>query len=160
DGLRRLRRTPRRLVVRHALLGGAPEWRIDPPEVVVDPRWYVREVIRVGTLTGFMEQEIEADGFDKVRRVPKPGAYRKTFLEPDPRDGVVSRAEYEVWRAALDVLFEDLRGTLSAFDVQPCGLPMRPWEEGEAVPARVLPDLRVIDSGEVRGRRKKISTRA
>lgn len=165
DGVRHLRRTPRRLVMRHALLGGCPDWQIDPPEVKFvsefgKAKWFVREVVTVEGPCGPVPTEIEVDGFDHKRRIPKPDAYRKTFLEPDPTAGCVGRGEYEVWRAALDVLFEDLRGMLTDIEVMRCPRPWRPWEEPADAPARVLPDLMARESAPVRRRRKKIARNA
>ena len=165
EGVRRLRRAPRRLVVKHALLGGAPDWHIDAPQVRTvsengREKWFVREVIVADSLSGPVSMEIEVDGFDERRRIPKPNAYRKTFLDPDPTLGCVGRAEYEVWRAALDVLAEDLRGQMEDFEVVSSGRPFRPWVDGEPKPARVLPDLRpaaALDSRGARDRKKKIA---
>jgi hypothetical protein len=161
EGLRRLRRSPRRLVMRHAILGGAPSWEIDAPDVRFVQangcdRWFLREVVVVEGRCGPVSMEIEVDGFDTRRRVPKPEAYRKTMLEPDPTLGCIGRAEYEVWRAALDVVTEDLRGSMYDHEVVDCPRPARPWEEPAREPVRVLPDLRRIwDSRLLRGRRKK-----
>jgi hypothetical protein len=167
-GQRHLRRTPRRLLMRHAILGSAPDWEIEPPDVRFvqefgADKWFVREVIVTDGAFGPSRFEVEVDGFDHVRRMPKPFAYRKTELVPDPTDGCVARAEYEVWRYALDALAADLDGRLERFDVVPSVRPMRPWEEPAPQMGRVLPDLTrraAHDSGRVRGRRKKITSAA
>ncbi len=158
DGVRRLRRLPGVLVRGRAVIDW-PDWRMDAPDVVTLPGWFLREAVQVETLSGVMSVEVEVDGWDEVSRYPKPGAYRKTALEPDPVGDIVLRAEYEVWRAALDVLFEDLVGRLASIDVLPCALPARPWEGGLA-PRRVLEAVRARDSAAARGRRKKIARNA
>ncbi len=134
DGARRLRASPRRLIMYHAIMGGIPDWEIEPPAVEVVktangmPRWFVKKLVPFDGPCGRVENEVEVDGFDRKRRVPVDGAYQKTVLEPDPTDGVVARAEWEVWRAALDLVTEDLRGRLTKWDVVASSRPVRPWE--------------------------------
>jgi hypothetical protein len=145
DGARRLRCSPRRLVFKHAILGGCPDWRIDEPEVKLvsehgRPKWFLREMIWLDGLNGPVAYEVEVDGCDKWRH-PKPGAYQKTYLDPDPLDGVVARGEYEIWRSALDMLVEDLRGRLREFEPAPSERPLRPWVEKAPPRGRVLRDL-------------------
>lgn len=143
DGRRRLRSTPRRLVVKHAIMGGSPVWEADVPALKVEcgangrAKWFER--VMVTTETGSME--VEVDGYDAKRHAPRPGAYRKEFLDPDPADAAISRGEYEVWHAALGVLVEELAGRLTSRDVAPCPRPVRPWEGTPIAPRRVLPDL-------------------
>lgn len=140
-GRPRLRQMPRILVQRCAILG-APEWRGDKPvrrEVREHgrARWYRRTVIDIGGAP----QEIEVDGFDHRRRRPYADAYRKHEWTPDPAELALDRAVYEVWRAALDVLVEDLAGQLQGVKVTASTRPWRPWEDGEHQP-RVLADMR------------------
>jgi len=59
-------------------------------------------------------------------------------LEPDPVDGFVARAEYEVWRAALNVLVEDLKPVLVDHIPVASERPWRPWEQGEAPAPRIF----------------------
>ncbi|MBY6239821.1 hypothetical protein [Methylosinus sp. Sm6] len=156
DGVRRLRRSARALVFRHAILGGCPDWVIDPPEVRVvseygKPKWFLREVMWFDGVDGPVAHEVEVDGCDKWGHA-RPGAYQKRYLDPDPLDGVVGRGEYEIWRAALDVLVEDLRGTLIDFEPVESARARRPWIEAEPAAARVLRDLRGRDSGGMRRR--------
>jgi hypothetical protein len=163
DGARALRTTPRRLVFKHAILGGCPVWEADVPEVKLvcgangRPKYFVRNVI---SMADGIPLEIEADGWSKKARRPVCGAYTKPYLEPDPTDAAVARGEYEIWRAALDILAEDLAGRLEAFDVMPSASPSRPWEvQIEPVcESRILPDLTkvcaVAPSGRKKNRRK------
>lgn len=151
DGERRLRSSPRRLVFKHAILGGCPDWRIDEPEVKIvtehgRPKWFLRETLWFDGPDGpqTVPHEVERDGLDRSRRIPLPGAYQKTFLDPDPLDGVVARGEYEIWRSALDMLIEDLRGKTSAFEPVASERPMRPWMEKQPTRGRVL---RAVERG-------------
>lgn len=163
-GVRRLRFTPRRLVFRHAILGGCPDWRIDAPEIKFvsefgREKWFLRESIIVDGAFGPVTVETEVDGFDRRRRMPKVGAYRKTFLDPDPTPGCVARGEYEVWFAALNVLVEDLRDQLQDVEILPSRRAARPWECPETE-ARILPDLTARPKARpdgMRDRRKKIA---
>jgi hypothetical protein len=145
DGKRKLRRSPRRLIFRHAILGGAPDCEVWAPEIKTvkeygKAKWFVRKVVTTEGSFGPIYAEVEVDGFDRKRKIPMNGAYQKTYLDPDPIDDVISRGEYEIWRSALDVLASELSGALDDFDVLPCSRPLRPWEEPPAAAGRVLRD--------------------
>lgn len=141
-----------RLVERHAVLGGAPDWRAEAPERGMvrgangKPRWFRRTLVWAGALDAAGlpvdgaggHVEVEVDGMNARTHEPYPDAYRKTVLDPDPVDAVVARAEYEVWRSALDILAEDLAGRLCGHVVAPSERAYRPWIEGEAAGRRVL----------------------
>ena len=145
-----LRKLPRLLVMRHALIGGCPDWESEAPvrDVVRSstgqPRWYVRRTMLMPTVSGAeVATEIEVDGWCARKRRPIDGSYQKTILRPDPAPVAVERAEYEVWRVALDVIAADLEGALDQHEVTASQRPARPWEGEENAIAvrRVLPDL-------------------
>ncbi|ATQ67805.1 hypothetical protein CQW49_07790 [Methylosinus trichosporium OB3b] len=155
DGVPRLRRSARALVFRHAILGGCPDWEIDPPQVRVvseygRPKWFLREVMWFDGVDGQVAHEVEIDGCDKWGHA-RPGAYQKTYLDPDPVDGVVGRGEYEIWRWALDLLVEDLAGLLVDFEAVASDRPMRPWVEAAPRKGRTLRDLRQDAGWQIRG---------
>lgn len=146
-GRRLLKKTPERLVVHYAIMGGAPDWHIDRPRVELvrkpngTPAWFRKQRIPDATDADdniISWRAIEADGFNKKARRPFDDAYQKHKLEPDPIDGLIGRAEYEVWRAALDVIAEELEGKLVDHVLLPCERPWRPWEEGEMPAPRVI----------------------
>lgn len=149
DGARRLKASPRRFVEKHAILGGCPDWRAETPalEPVRDidtgrALWFVKRRFSSDGAFGEVGEEVEmVVSVNSSTSRPPADAYRKFRLEPDPTDAAVARAEYEVWRAALDVLVADLDGALERFDVLPSPRAWRPWEEGEPALGRVLPDL-------------------
>ncbi|GJD51100.1 hypothetical protein OPKNFCMD_3851 [Methylobacterium crusticola] len=134
--------TPRRLVFRHALLGGTPDWEGEAPVIALvtggngKPAWFRRETV-MGEGGAY---EIEVDGMDRKRRLPHPDAYQKPSLSPDPVETIMGRGEYEIWRSVLDLLHADLAPQLTAFTLEGCARPMRPWETGD------LPKRRVIHS--------------
>ncbi len=141
-GQRRLRQTPRRLIERHAILGGCPDTEGEKPERKVvkefgKAKWFRRVLVEIEG--GSIESEV--DGFDRKRRRPYPGAYQKHVLDPDPAPVAVARAEYEIWHAALGVLVEDLAGRLADHRVAATDRPQQPWLAGHAGP-RILPALR------------------
>lgn len=145
DGEWRLRKPVSRLVFKHAVLGGCPDWRIDPPEVRIvsdygRPKWFLRKIVWEDGPTGEVAREIEVDGCDKWRH-PLPNAYQKTFLDPDPLDGVIGRGEYEIWRFALDVLANALDVRLVDFEPAPSDRAQRPWVEAGPRRGRLLRDL-------------------
>jgi hypothetical protein len=140
-GAKRVLRRPVSMIVRDAALIGIEDGRLfDLPVVrtVMDhgrPK-YFRRVMVPGPEGSF---EAEVDGFDRKRRIPYPDAYTKTFLDPDLTPVFCERAVYQTWRAAMDVLFEDLAGQLAEVDLLPCVAPRAPWRAG---PVTVLQDLR------------------
>lgn len=146
DGRRWLKKAPERLIVYHAVVGGVPDWHVDPPVVEMvkkngKPAWFRKQRIPDATDADgnvISWREIEADGFNKKSRRPFDDAYRKYALEPDPVLGLIGRAEYEVWRAALDVIVEEIDGKLLDHICLPSKRPWRPWEEGESPQRRVL----------------------
>ena len=106
------------------------------------PAWFARDLAPVGFNADGSQRmgEVEVNGVQRNGRL-KPGAYRKYEVDPDPALVLLERAEYEVWRAALDVLAEDLDGKLEAHTVRPSRLPWRPWAEPASALPTVLPDL-------------------
>jgi len=103
------------------------------------PRWFRRVVVMTTTVDGReVADEREVDGMDRKRRVPHPDAYQRFEVEPDPVQCLINRARMEMWRSALDLLYEDIGGALCGVEIEPCALPARPWE---AASSRVLPDL-------------------
>jgi hypothetical protein len=168
DGRARLRKPLRNLVFNAAILGRAPEWRIDAfgQDVERWPNGMVKYFRKSGqwetSLSGdiWVEFETAVSADPDTKRLPE-GAEPHPVLEPDPTDDAVSRIHHELWRLALDVLAADLHGRLEKWDVQPCALPLRPWIEGEPPRGRVLRDLsRPVAAIEVRGRRKKSAGKA
>lgn len=138
---------PSNLVRKHAILGGAPDTVFDRPERMVVrksnmPAWFRRVLVPVGEKTDGETRyaETEIDGYDKRRMRPYPDAYRKFYYDPDPAEAVIMRAEYEVWRSALDVLADVLPGLLEDVTIEPTTRPRRPWIEGEPKGRRVLID--------------------
>lgn len=109
-------------------------------------KWFVKQ--DVWTIAGVnpdgtdrtVLQTIDAPGTDK-RGHPKPGAFRRFFLDPDPVPAIIARAEHEIWHSALTLLAEDLAGRLDGYHVTPPLFSARPWEEAAPIAPRVLPDL-------------------
>lgn len=155
----RFRARPDVLVVRHAILGLVPEWRLwEKPvkEFETWPngrhRWYVRRDVR--TVIGEM-----ADGSDRVEvmttevegwssRLQRPvaGAFRKARFRPDPVPAMVARGEYEIFCAAMCMLFDQLADQLETIDLIAVDWPVQPWgdsteREGASPEPRILPDL-------------------
>jgi hypothetical protein len=137
DGRRRLRHAPAFLVRRAAILG-APVWAHETPmrREVTHPdgrsRWFQRVTISAGP--GGHPYEIEVDGWCATKRRPHAAAYRKFVWDPDLAEIALDRAIYEVWRAALAVLADELAGVLESINVMPSLRPARPWETGETTP--------------------------
>lgn len=149
-----------RLVVKAAILG-LGGWEMGEPEVGYvrpvhggKPLWF-RKVERPCAWNADGEaiawDVVEADGYDAKRQRPYPDAYRKRRLDPDPALVALARAEWQVWRAALDCLFEMAKGALATIDLTPSRLAWEPWacehgagprvlSGGEALPAEVAPE--------------------
>lgn len=143
-----LRRSPARLVIRQAILGGAADWEGEVPvrRVVTGangrPKWWRRVVQVSDGAFGPVRCEVEVDGIDAHRRIPHPDAYQRFVLDPDLAPVVRARAEYEIWVAALGLLVEDLAGRLTTCEEVFATRTGRPWEgQGDAQAGRVLPSL-------------------
>ena len=142
EGRTVLKKAPRRLIEYHAIMGGCPDWTGEP--AVKDwqraqngqPKWFRR--VRMAE-SGY---EYEADGWCGRTKRPHRDAYRKPEWRPDPVPAIVARAEYQVWRAALDVIAAELAGRLAEHEVFFSARPWAPWEESGRE-ARILPDLRI-----------------
>jgi hypothetical protein len=150
---RRLFVPPSRLVVRHAILGGCPEWDGDKPVEVVErlpdgrPRWVLRtrRALPLGSIGAdgvptMHTFEEERDGWCARRRVPLAGAVLRTSFRPDPVALGVARAEYEIWHAALTAVADDVAGKLTDMRLDEWGRTARPWVVADR-PVRILPDV-------------------
>lgn len=147
-----LRLKPSELVVRFAVLGVDVEaMRLDDVEqaFVSHPngkaRWFVAST--VDTIVGVnadgsdrtAPETVELNGWDERRRTPKPGAYRKPLLDPDPVAAIIARAEYEIWLSALESVREAVAGRLSDTTALPARAATTPWLATVTQP-RILPD--------------------
>lgn len=145
QGVRHLRdRYQPAFLIQHCAILGAPDWDCPKPTLKTRRsadgriRWFLREKVVTETETF----EIEVDGYDARHKAPKPGAYRKEYLDPDPMKAAIARAEYEIWHAALSILAEELGDRLEAYLALPTELSVRPWEGEFAKAPRVLRDMR------------------
>lgn len=148
------------LMVKRAVLGPPTGWDAGEVRALVvinpannKPAWFRKERRPAvwnaeGEVTGWAE--VEVDGYSTGRGRPHADAYRKYRLDPDPLDVVMARAQWQLWRAALDVLAEDMAdGRLDGLGlaVLPALMPMRPWVEAMPEGPRVLsggPDVEPI----------------
>ncbi|MDP3407250.1 hypothetical protein [Bosea sp. (in: a-proteobacteria)] len=133
EGVARFRQRPAELVRHHAIMRSAPGWEAQAPvsKFVTgptgNPAWFRRVTVTEG-MTTF---EREVDGFNPRTRRPWPGAYKKTYLDPDPAFAAADRAEYEIWHAALAQVAETLETAgLAGHRVLHPARPARPWEGG------------------------------
>lgn len=146
SGVRRLKGSPRRLVFKHAILGGCPDWEADAPEKKFMQkhgmtRWFRKIWVNQEAAFGDVRVEREIDGFDRKLRIPYADAYPKEYLDPDPIDSVIGRAEYEIWHSALAFLVDELQGALGDFAPVMTKRPERPWESGVSRKSFIWPDL-------------------
>lgn len=153
QALRRMRRSPAALIANRAIMGiDRMAMTIGPTETAFErdasgrDRWFVKRdmwmlsgVNADGSERTVLES-IEAPGLDK-RRQPLPGAYRKPYLDPDPLDALIARAEHEIWHAALTALCGLLAGKLETIALAPPTWGVRPWLAGIGRIGRILPDL-------------------
>lgn len=156
----------RQLVERFALMGGCPVWEMDVPDRKIErhaangkPAWFIDRVVYEETCDGrIVERTVTVEGYNHTRHRPYPGAYQRTYLDPDPVPGIIGRIEYELWHAALGLLTEDLADGLESIALAPCARPARPWESAGERGPRVLPSAlsraAVLPPPRFRGRRK------
>lgn len=155
---------PDMLVIRYAIIGIVPDWRLAElpvrrfeAHVGGVEKWFVRRDLRsvIGTnADGSDRIEIvstEVDGWSQRLRRPVAGAYRKPYLDPDPVPVMVARAEYQILVAAMTMLHEGLAGTLDTIELLPVDWPDQPWSADSAGErrSRILPDLRADSRGVV-----------
>lgn len=153
DGGMALRLSVSDLVVSRAILP------VDPEQMAMDdieedcerhadgrPKWFVKQ--DVWTVVGAnpdgsdrtVRETIDAPGTNKWGD-QKPGAFKRSFLDPDPVPSIIARAEHEIWHSALTVLAGDLDGRMENFVVLPPLFSARPWEDAPETAPRILPDL-------------------
>lgn len=160
DGALHFRMRPDVLVVRHAILGMVPDWRLPRlPEVEFEKwengrhRWYVQR--QVSTIEGqntdgsdyVVTTNVEVDGWSSRLQRPVAGAFRRPYFDPDPVPAMVARADYEIFCSAMMMLHDTLSGQLDTIDLVAVDWPAKPWEDSGATIAeswrpRILPDLR------------------
>jgi hypothetical protein len=160
DGALRFRARPDVLVVRHAILGMVPEWRLwEQPVKEYEKhangahRWYVRREVRevIGEMADGSDrvavQTVEVEGWSTRLQRPVAGAYRKAGFVPDPVPVMVARGEYEIFCGAMCMLFDQLADQLETVELVAVDWPVQPWADsiagGSRWPTpRILPDLR------------------
>jgi hypothetical protein len=140
SGQRTLRTLPSVLVRNHAVLDTCPGEGASTGEVPVliakrgpdgGHLWF-REVVekRKGLNGAPINHRFEKpDGWCRVRKAPKRGAYQKLYLDPDPVPVLVARGEYELWRACLVALVEILSESLVGYDITGPIRPAVPWDD-------------------------------
>lgn len=136
-GRRVLRSSLSALVRNLAVLGEWPDWRCERPALVEEcgangtPRWSIRSRIAVrwtpaGEPIAWVDAEI--DGYDRRRQRPKPGAYRRQTLVPDPAGALERRIRYGLVHGALRHLAGRLDGLGGQTLVGPFASPT-PWAD-------------------------------
>ena len=143
-----MRAQPSRLMVRAAVLGPPAGWEIGPVEVDVErgpygkPLWFRRRAVACAwnerdEATAFHEMEV--DGYDARARRPHADAYQRKVLRPCPLPAAMARAEWQIWRAGLDVVLEACREWgLESIAVEASQRPWEPWAGQGAGGPRVL----------------------
>lgn len=135
DGLSTLRGLASTTVVRVATTGRWPAW-IGPVPTIVDDMWpngrpkWLRKVSRVvewdGEQNPLRSEDVEADGFDRQRQRPYPGAWRAQRLEPDPAPMLAERIRWSMLHEWLSHLAACLDG-LGDRKVSPPKCSPSPW---------------------------------
>ncbi|MER8786867.1 hypothetical protein NKH71_03200 [Mesorhizobium sp. M0983] len=147
-----LRLKPSELIIRRAVMG----WEADA--MVLDdttqeierhangkPRYYLKTTQH--QLTGrvvdgqdeTVARIVEVNGVNKKGEA-LPGAYTKPYLDPNPVNAIIARAEHEIWVSALAMVFDAVAGQMEDVVMLPSTVPLAPWL-ADAPVARVLPDL-------------------
>ncbi|CUX63355.1 hypothetical protein [Agrobacterium genomosp. 13] len=117
------------LVVCSAILGRGPDWFAEKPEERIverrgQPAWFISKTAkdRFGRF-----YEFEADGYDRKRKRPMRGAYRKMELAEPIRSAIIGRMEWKLWQDALVCLGKSLANQLTFYDVEPFTPDHAPW---------------------------------
>ncbi|ESY72343.1 hypothetical protein X740_33380 [Mesorhizobium sp. LNHC221B00] len=83
---------------------------------------------------------MELNGWNSKSRRPDPDAYRKPYLDPDPVNAIIARAEHEIWLSSLTMVFDAVAHQMQDVLMLPCTIPAAPWLTPMPT-SRVLPDL-------------------
>lgn len=129
-GTRRTGRHAYNLILTCAVLKRGPDWRAERPKVrMVErngmPAWFVEKKFRDSLGQVHLR---EVDGRDKTSRRPVKGAYRKYMLSSGLRAEVLSRIDWIVWQAALQMLERELAGRLICKQITAMRFDMAPWK--------------------------------
>ncbi|CVI59497.1 hypothetical protein CFBP4996_18190 [Agrobacterium leguminum] len=117
------------LVICSAILGRGPDWFAEKPEERIverrgQPAWFISKSAKDGFGRSY---EFEVDGYDRKRKRPMRGAYRKMELAEPIRSEIISRMEWKLWQDALVCLRKSLANQLSFYDVEPFSPDYAPW---------------------------------
>ncbi|MEV4609759.1 hypothetical protein MRBLMR1_004858 [Neorhizobium sp. LMR1-1-1.1] len=117
------------LVTRHAVLGRGPNFTGEMPVVTTQmrrgkPAWFVKQK-RKDSLNRVYE--FEADGYDRKKGRPMPGAYRKFEMDRVVTGVAQARLDWQLWQDALFSLSEALPAQLKRFELQPFRPDRQPW---------------------------------
>lgn len=117
------------LVYSCAVMGRGPDWEAEEPA-----SGYAK---RGGTDAWFLSKKgkdafgrvyaFETDGYDRKRKRPMRGAYRKMELLEPVRGAIVARLEWQIWQDALSELHSALANQLVSHDLLPFTPRRQPW---------------------------------
>ncbi len=128
---RRLKTPPSRLLQKHAILGGCPVWEADVPEVKFvcgatgQPKWFVKKIVMNEADGSYFE--VETDGMSAKSKRPLTNAYRKRYFDPGMVEVGTDRGEFEIWRACLHILVDELDCKLESRAPIRSSRPLRPF---------------------------------
>ena len=117
------------LVYSCAVMGRGPDWQADQPACGYVQRngidaWFLAKKSK--DLFGKVHT-IETDGYDRKRRKPMRGAYRKMELLEPLRGAIISRLEWQIWQDALCELHAALENQLKSHDLVSFFPRRQPW---------------------------------
>lgn len=152
NGFQTLRLKPSELIIRRAVMG------VDVDAMMIThvteefekgkngrDQWMVRRPVQtvVGTNPDGSDrvalEMVEFDGYSASLNRPVAGAYRKSFLDPDPVNAIIARAEHEIWVSAMSMVFDAVASRLTEVAMTPSQVARMPWQDTAAKP-RVLAD--------------------
>ncbi|RWH88001.1 MAG: hypothetical protein EOR77_25765 [Mesorhizobium sp.] len=147
-----LRLKPSELIIRRAVMGWDAEgMKLDDTSQEIErhangkPRYYLQMAQHqlTGTVIDGQDETvtrlIEVSGVNKKGEA-LPGAYTKPYLDPDPVNAIIARAEHEIWLSALATVFDAVAGQMQDVVMLPSTIPVAPWLAPMPT-QRVLPDL-------------------
>ncbi|APO74254.1 hypothetical protein AM571_CH01419 [Rhizobium etli 8C-3] len=117
------------LVVTRAILDRGLDWAAQEPEYKPvlrfgNPAWFVKRRIR-NKLNRV--EEIEDDGFDRKKRRPKKGAYRKWEMKGSIRGPILARLDWQLMQDAFATLHSELSRRLHSHELMPFTPNRQPW---------------------------------
>lgn len=121
------------LVINCAIMKCGPDWRAKEPRTmqVIGENgralWFVTRSAKDRTGKTY---HYEDNGYDRIKKRPMKGAFRKWRLEHPVRAAILNRMDWQLWQSALEVLYESLSSRQEFSGMAAFAPDRHPWKRG------------------------------